>query len=207
VKINPAAFTRGELSQAVEWLRRGGILAFPTDTFYGLAADPSSSRAIRDLFDLKGRDAATAVPLIAGALEQVETWRGPLDPRSARLARACWPGPLSLVVDAPASVAPEVHGGLGTVAIRVPAHALARELAMLWGAPLTATSANRSGEAPARDATALGEVGSDPRVMVVDGGPTPGGAPSTIVDARVDPPRLVRAGAMAWDRVLEFAKE
>jgi L-threonylcarbamoyladenylate synthase len=93
------------------------------------------------------------------------------------------------------------------VAIRVPDHSVARALCEAWGGPLTATSANRSGEAPARATEELGSLAHDARVHVVDGGRTPGGLPSTIVDVRGTHPVLVRAGALAWDRVLDFLKE
>jgi L-threonylcarbamoyladenylate synthase len=125
----------------------------------------------------------------------------------ARLAARFWPGPLSLVFDAPASVAPETHAGRRSIAIRVPAHAVARSLCEAFGGPVTATSANRAGAPPARAAGELGSVGDDPHVLIIDGGEVPGGAPSTIVDARARPPLLVREGAISWTRVLESLQE
>jgi L-threonylcarbamoyladenylate synthase len=206
-----------DLQAAVEWLRQGRIVALPTDTFYGLAVDPGSAAAAASVFDLKGRGARAALPLIAGSRRQVEHWGGPLTAIGARLADRFWPGPLALIVDAPAAVAAEVHAGLGTVAVRVPAHPVARALCDAWGAPLTATSANRTGEPPAATADALGGIADDPRVMVVVvtglsavASGTKWGAkadalatqPSTIVDARGAAPVLVREGAIAWKRVL-----
>lgn len=191
-----------DVLKAAEWLRRGGVVAFPTDTFYGLAVDPTSPAAVRALFDLKGRDANVAVPLIAASLDQVDAFCGPLTGATGRLARTFWPGPLSLVWAAPPAVAREVHAGRETVAIRVPAHDLARALAAAFGRPVTATSANPSGAPPARTVAELDAIAHDPRLLILDGGAAPGGAPSTIVDARQDPPALVRAGEIAWDRVL-----
>ena len=196
-----------ELERAVDWIRQGGIVAFPTDTFYGLAVDPTSSSAVEEVFDLKGRDARAALPLVAASTGQVEALCGPLDSRASRLARAFWPGPLSLVLNAPSSLAPAVHAGQSTAAIRVPAHDLARALCAAWGAPLTATSANRSGEPPARGAHDLRRLSDDARVLIVDGGDTPGGAASTIVDTRGEHVVLVRDGAIAWERVLESVHE
>jgi L-threonylcarbamoyladenylate synthase len=143
------------------------------------------------------------MPLVAASTAQVDEWCGGLDSASARLARVFWPGPLSLIVDVPPGVVDAVHGGVRSVAVRVPAHVVARALAASFGAPITATSANRSGAVPAAVAGALGALADDPQVLVIDSGPTPGGEPSTIVDARHAPPRLVRAGAVAWDRVLD----
>ena len=97
----------------------------------------------------------------------------------------------------------DVHGGTGTIAIRVPDHHVARALAAAFGAPITATSANRTGAPPAQSADALTFFAADRMLLVVDGGVTPGGEPSTIVDARSETPVLVRAGAVAWNRVLE----
>ncbi len=200
LRVDPRSFDLGALAPAVAHLRAGGIVALPTDTFYGLAVDPTQAAAVTRLFEVKGRAATEALPLIAVSIEAVEQFGGALSPLSARLARQFWPGPLSLLVSAPGTIAPGVAGGTGAVAIRVPGHPVARAIAGLFGAPITATSANRSGEPPARRAVGLDRLG--PEVFVVDAGETPGGLPSTIVDARVNPPRLVRAGSVSWDRVL-----
>jgi tRNA threonylcarbamoyl adenosine modification protein (Sua5/YciO/YrdC/YwlC family) len=138
----------GDRSVAAEWLRDGGIVAFPTDTFYGLAVDPASAAAVRRLFALKGREARAALPLVAASTRQVETLCGRLGSTDARLAARFWPGPLSLIFDAPAGIAPEAHAGRRSIAIRVPGHAVARSLCEAFGAPVTATSANRAGGRP-----------------------------------------------------------
>jgi L-threonylcarbamoyladenylate synthase len=200
---DPASCRANDLREAVAWIRAGRIVAFPTDTFYGLAVDPTSAAAVADLFRLKERAAGVAVPLVAASVEQAESLGGTWTPGMRALARTFWPGPVSLICEAPNAIAREVHGGAGTVAVRVPDHPVARALADAWGAPLTATSANRSGEPPARTAAMLSDLASDPSVLVVDAGPTAGGQPSTIVDARGETAVLVRAGAIAWNRVLE----
>lgn len=200
--IDPDRCTIDALLPAAAWLERGGIVAFPTDTFYGLAVDPGSAEALRQLFDLKGRDPAMAVPLIASSPAQVTQAFGELPGSSGRLAMTFWPGPLSLVLDAPSWMTPAVHGGRKTAAVRVPDHGVACALAAAFGRPVTATSANRSGAAPASDAEGLAWLAGDPRVFVIDAGATRGGAPSTIVDARGEDPVCVRAGAIAWERVL-----
>lgn len=203
VCVDPEACQPKDLAPAVEWLSQGGVVVFPTDTLYGLAVDPSSDTGVSRLFDLKGRSVRAAVPLVAASSDQVQAFCGPLDPRSARLASIFWPGPLSLVVDAPDSVSAAVHGGRRTLAIRVPAHVVARALAAAFGRPVTATSANRAGALPAASVATLGDLATDGYVLVVDGGTTIGGAPSTIVDARGAVPTLVREGAVPWRRVLE----
>lgn len=200
LRVDPDTCTASELSPAIAFLKQGGIVAFPTDTFYGLAVDPASARAMDALFALKGRPAGAAVPFVAASRAQVAAWCG-LGGLSAALADEYWPGPLSLICDAPVSIVPAAHAGLGTVAVRVPAHPVARALAEAWGSPLPATSANRSGEPAAIEAGAI-EALAAPNLLVIDGGRAAGGAPSTIVDARQPPPRLVREGAIPWDRVL-----
>ncbi len=207
LRADATACDPASLGPAADWLRAGGVVVFPTDTFYGLAADPTQAAAVQCIFDIKGRDAAMALPLVAASREQVDAWCGDLGPAAARLAAAFWPGPLSLILPAPAAVDRRVHGGMGTVAVRVPAHAVARALCAAAGSPLTATSANRSGQPPAASAAQAGDLLRDPRVFVVDAGTTPGGAPSTIVDVRGPSPVLVRAGAIAWSRVLESLQE
>jgi L-threonylcarbamoyladenylate synthase len=191
------------LAGAAAVVARGGIVGFPTDTLYGLAADPRNPEAVARVFEVKGRAAGEALPLIAADLAQVEKAAGRLPRLARRLAARFWPGPLTLVIDAAPAIAPAVHGGTGTMAIRVPDHPVARGLASAVGFPITSTSANPAGEpAPSRadDVALLLGARLD---LLLDGGPTPGGLPSTIVDARSERPRLVRAGAIPFARVLE----
>ena len=202
--VDPANCAAEELAPAADWLRGGGVVAMPTDTFYGLAVDIRNASAVRQLFSLKGRDARAALPLIAADLAQVVACGGRLEAREAALATAFWPGPLSIVRDAPSWVVPEVHGGHRTVAIRIPAHLVARRLCQAWGGVLSATSANMSGAPSVDRVEALGAIAEDPRVLVIDAGVTPGGLPSTLVDVRAARPVLLREGAIPWSRVLDF---
>lgn len=191
-----------DLDRAIEVVRRGGIVAYPTDTLYGLAVDPRREDAVKRLFAVKGRPVAMAIPLIAADTRQAMA-AGRFGVHALRLAGAFWPGPLSIVVPAASGICRGVLGAGDTVAIRVPAHPLARGLAAGLGFPVTATSANLSGRPP----TAVpGEVASslgDRIDLVLDDGPAPGGAPSTVVAMERDGPRLVREGAIAWERVLK----
>ncbi len=203
VRVDPQTCTADDLQAAAAWLTGGGIVAFPTDTVYGLAVNVRDVAAVRRLFEVKGRSARAALPLIAASTAQVVAATGALTAREAVLAAAFWPGPLSVVRDAPVWLPAEVHGGHRTVAIRVPDHRVARCLAEAFGGVIAATSANRSGEPPAVTAADLRELGADPRVFVVDGGATTGGAPSTLVDVRGAQPVCLREGAVPWERVLD----
>jgi len=191
------------LARAADVLRAGGLVVFPTETFYGLAADPRSDAAVDRVFLAKGRPSSLALPLIAAGLDQVRAASSLLEPNSLRLAERFWPGPLTLVIDASPAIACGVHGGTHTVAIRVPGHAAARRLAEAAGYPIVSTSANRSGGAPVTTADEAAAAIGDFVDVVLDGGTTPGEAPSTIVDARHGRPVLIRAGAVPFARVLE----
>jgi L-threonylcarbamoyladenylate synthase len=194
---------RHTLLRAAAILRSGGIVAYPTDTLYGLAANPASAAAMAQLYRIKGRPVDLAIPLIASGIGQIEAAGGVLGPESRRLAEAFWPGPLTLVISAWPGLDPSVHAGRGTVAIRVPDHPVASSLADACGWPITATSANKSGEPPAMVPEAVRLALAADLDALIDAGPSPGGRPSTIVDAGARPPRLLRAGAVPWDRVLE----
>ena len=189
------------IMRATAVLRSQGVVAYPTDTLYGLAVDPRRAEAVERLFGLKDRRPDVAVPLIAADLEQAQE-AGEFGDEELRLARAFWPGPLSIVVPARRQISPAALGGGVTVAIRVPAHQVARDLAAAFGFALTATSANVSGGRPAE--TAQDVIDAVPNVdLILDGGRVAGGPPSTIVRIDRGAPTLVRAGAIAWDRVLE----
>ena len=194
----------GVVEVAAACIRAGGVVAFPTDTLYGLAADPFNDAAVARVFAIKLRPPDRPIPLIAGSADAARR-AGRFTPLAQRLAARAWPGPLTLIVPAVAAIAAAVHQGTGTVGVRVPGHAVARALAAGAGGLITATSANRSGEPPAvraADVLALEAGGLD---LVLDGGPVRGGAPSTVVDVTGEVPLLVRAGALPWDRVLEFS--
>lgn len=199
------------LERAAAVIRRGGVVAMPTETFYGLAADATHDVATERIFEIKGRPATMALPIVAASLEQVASRLGPLDETTARAAKACWPAPLSLVV----AWTPQLSTAVGqpdarradgagrTVAVRVPDHAFVRALCEHTGTLLTSTSANLTGEPPAATAEAVASALGDRVDLIVDGGPAPGGLPSTIADLRDGEPRLLRDGAVPWERVLE----
>jgi L-threonylcarbamoyladenylate synthase len=192
------------LARAADLIAHGEVVAYPTETFYGLAADPRNAHAIERVFAAKGRRSDEPLPLIAAHLIQVERWFGALSPLAAKLANEFWPGPLTLVLPLPADHAlpANLTAGRDNIAVRVPKHLLARTLAGDVGGMITSTSANPSGTPPATTADEVRRTLADRVAMVIDGGTTPGGAPSTIVDVIGVQPRLVRAGVIAWERVL-----
>lgn len=201
-EIDPVKPDGERLGLAARVLREGRLVAYPTDTLYGLAADPRLPVAVARLFDIKGRSRDMAIPLIAADVTQVEHV-ATLTQLGRRLASAFWPGPVSLVLDAQSNLSRRVCGGGDTVAVRVPDHPVARGLAAALGYPVTATSANRSGEPPASSAVDILQTIGSGLAMLLDGGDVAGGFPSTIIDARGPDPFLLRAGQVSWDRVLQ----
>jgi L-threonylcarbamoyladenylate synthase len=193
---------------AREAIARGHLIAFPTETFYGLGVDPAREDAVATIFAAKGRSAGDALPLIAADTGAARRVAAVWSETAERLAAAFWPGPLTLVVPVRAgAVAPGVTAGRDTVAIRVPGHPLARVVAACAPAGvLTATSANRSGSPALATADDVERALGRGIALIIDGGPSPGGLASTIVDMTGEDPRLIREGPVAFDRVLEFLR-
>ena len=192
--------------EAVDALIQGAVVAYPTDTLYGLAVDPRLEAAVMRLLEVKTRAESGGLPLIAESLAQVESALGPLPPLGRRLAEAFWPGPLTVIFVPAVGLAPGVPAHDGSVAVRVPASELARQLARSAGVPITATSANPSGKTPAGTGTEVAELLGHAVTLILEQPGVLRGAPSTIVDVRGAAPVLVRPGAVLWDRVLQSAE-
>lgn len=194
---------RADLAEAAEVLRRGGLVAMPTETVYGLAADATNPAAIERIFAAKGRP--TDHPLIVHLADPADfdEWAPAASQAARTLAATSWPGPLTLIVPRSVVLPPEVAGGRDTVGLRVPAHPVARELIRLVGRPLAAPSANRFGAvSPTTAAHVRSDLG-DAVDVVLDGGPCPVGVESTIVDTTVDPVQILRAGAITVEQIGE----
>lgn len=199
--VDPGSPQRDAIQEAAKWILNGGVVALPTDTLYGLAADPFSAAAVARLFAVKGRAAERALPLIAADAAQVAAQLGRLPTAGQRLADRFWPGPLTLLIAAAPALAPDVTGGTGKVGVRVPADPVARAICAEAGRPITATSANVSGEPATPDPDQVERTLGDRLDLLIDTGPTRGGAPSTIVDVTGADPVLVRAGALSWEDI------
>ena len=201
VVVDPEAPQRDAIEEAAKWILLGEVVALPTDTLYGLGVDPFSGAAVARLFAAKGRPDDRAIPLIAADRAQIERDIGPLTPLAARIADKFWPGPLTMLLPAPRAMAPAVSAGTGKVGVRVPDDRCARAICAAAGRPLTATSANVSGEPATADPSEVERTLGDRIMFLFDAGPTRGGAPSTIVDVTAVQPSLVRAGAIAWEEI------
>ena len=191
--------TPGDIARAVEVLHGGGIVAFPTDTVYGVGAHGMQPRAVAKLYLAKQRPPDKAIPLLLPDLEALPEVIAAVPEAARRLAARYWPGALTMVLRRAPDVPDVVTAGGETVAVRVPDHALTLALLRALDAPLAATSANLSGE-PAPD-TAEGVLAQlEGRIdLILDGGRCPGGVASTVVDLTVDPPALLREGEIGLD--------
>ena len=183
------------IQRAVEVLRAGGVIAFPTDTVYGVGAHGLLNDAVEKLYVVKGRPAEKAIPLLLAAAAEVDGVARDISPAAWNLMQRFWPGALTIVLKKQAHLPPALSGA-ETVAVRVPDHAVVRDLIRALGAPLAATSANRSGEPELLDAQAIGRVLGGMLDLILDGGRCAGGVPSTVVDASGETLRVLRAGAI-----------
>jgi L-threonylcarbamoyladenylate synthase len=183
-----------DLRRAAELLRRGRLVAFPTETVYGLGADASSREAIARLYEVKGRPGDHPVIVHFEDAQHAFAWASEVPEAAHKLAAAFWPGPLTLILKRAASVGDFVTGGQGTVGLRVPAHPLARELLAGFGGGLAAPSANRFGRVSPTTAQHVREDLGDDVDLVLDGGSCGVGIESTIVDLSRGRPVLLRPG-------------
>jgi L-threonylcarbamoyladenylate synthase len=196
VAADPASPSSLVLGAALAVLRSGGLVAFPTETFYGLGAAALDPAAVRRIFEVKGRPEAKPLLLLVDSIAMVEAVALEIPAGARGLMAAHWPGPLTLVLRARAHVPDEVTAGSATVGVRLSAHPLARALVSTLGQPITAPSANPAGLAPPTTAATVLAYFRGRIELVLDGGATAGGQPSTVLDVTVDPPRVLRAGAV-----------
>jgi L-threonylcarbamoyladenylate synthase len=190
-----------DLDRAVAVLRAGGLVAIPTETVYGLAADATNDDAVRSIYATKGRPAGHPLIVHIADAEGLGDWAASVPPAAAVLADACWPGPLTLIVPAADRVSRAVTGGRDSIGVRVPAHPLTHDLLVRFGGGLAAPSANRFGRVSPTTAAHVASDFDHGVDYIIDGGPSPVGVESTIVDCTVEPPQVLRPGAISEDEI------
>lgn len=193
---------RAVVNQAARVIRTGGVAAVPTDTLYGLAADPFNEAAVRKLFRIKRRPESMPILLFVDSLQRMEALVEQPPASFHWLAERFWPGPLTMILPARPEVPELVTAGSGTVAVRLPHSVLLRSLVRLCRRPLTGTSANISGRAGGGSARAVARQLGARLDLLVDAGPAKRSIPSTIVDLCGEAPRVVRSGAIPSDVIL-----
>lgn len=198
IRITPDNWDEA-LAMAARILREGGLVAFPTDTVYGVGALVFQEQAVDRLYIAKVRDREKAIPVLLANVRDLNRIAKHVPPAAWQLAGAFWPGALSMVLERSVLVPDVVTAGGPTVAVRVPDHPVALALIERVGAPLATTSANLSGQPSAVTADEVEAALGDAIDLILDGGPCPGGVASTVIDLTVTPPRIVRQGPIRWE--------
>jgi len=186
--------------KAVQFIQNGDLVAFPTDTVYGLGALASDSGAVDQLFTVKGRRATKAIAILLGNQEHLSSVAAEMTAMAQTFARRFWPGPLTLVVERHPSL-PHNLSKTSTIGIRMPNHPLTLELLDITG-PLAVTSANISGQPNTVTATQVFAQLQERIPLILDGGPTPGGSPSTVLDCTGSKPVILRSGPISLNQLL-----
>ena len=184
-----------KIQQAVRILQIGEVIAFPTDTVYGLGADPFNSEAVQKLFIYKGRPSNKPIPLLISSIEQATLVVKEVPPLFFELAEKYWPGALTMILKARPELPKVVTAGQSTIGIRIPANRLACQLIQEFGSPIATTSANRSDYPPATTALQVCQQLGD-ELLILDGGPTKIQVSSTVLDLTTRPPKIRRQGSV-----------
>jgi len=196
IKIDPDKPEAERIDEAVALLKKGGVIAFPTETLYGLGADARDEAAIDKIFEIKGRDFKNPILVVIGDRSHLDAFAADVPVQARKLMDRFWPGPLTIVFRAAPFVSTKLTAGSGKIGIRLTSHPVAMAISKGLGGPVTATSANLSGAPECSSAVEVlsqleGKIGG-----IVDGGETPGGKGSTIVDATVSPVKVLREGVI-----------
>ena len=207
VPVDPAAPDPAAVGAAVAALRAGGLVGFPTDTLYALGADPFQPGALARVFEAKGREGAKAVSLLVTDAAMADRLAAAVPPAARRLMERLWPGALTLVLpprpDLPRGLVPP-GGGVG---VRAPRGAVARAILDGMGGPVVGTSANRAGGTDPRAASIVLQALGPHLALVLDGGPTPVGLPSTVIDCTAHPLTILRPGAVPLETIQAIVPE
>ena len=204
LKIDPGKIDHPQIKTAVDVMEREGIMVYPTETFYGLGALATSERAVRGVYELKRREPAKPLPVVVSDLAMAEGIAASVPDVFRRLAGEFWPGPLTLILKAKPLFPALMLGPGGSIGMRIPKSPWLIELVGRLRAPITATSANISGDGAICEPAEMIALFGGKVDLIVDGGKTPGSLSSTILDLTGEKPRLVRAGAIPVSALAEY---
>jgi L-threonylcarbamoyladenylate synthase len=182
--------------ESIKVLKSGGVIAYPTESFYALGVLATDLSSVTKLYEIKKRSADKPMPVIVGGIDVLKSIVAYIPDQAEELMGRFWPGPLTMIFQARDTLPEILTGGTGKVAVRIPGMSAALYLAERAGLPITATSANVSSQPPAEDLDAVKRYFDDAVDLVIDGGKAPGGRPSTIVDVTAVPPRTLRQGSI-----------
>jgi L-threonylcarbamoyladenylate synthase len=193
----------GALEKASDTIKGGRVIAYPTETFYGLGVKFDSSAALENLYRIKGRSRNKALPLIIGERRMLGLIASSITESAEKLIEKFWPGPLTLLLPAKTNISDLITAKTGKIAVRIPGESFALDLARSLGFPITATSANISGMPPAANIDDVIRYFGDAIDLIIDCGKAPGGKPSTIVDVSGVKARILRAGTISAEEIFE----
>lgn len=195
------------MGEAAVVFKRGGVIAYPTETFYGLCVDPFNAGAVENLFLLKGRSFKSPVAVIIGKMEMLGLVAGGIPPAAEKLIERFWPGPLTIIFNALPAVPPALIAGGGKIGVRLSSHPAARALSNTLGSPITATSANPSGAPPPLTPEKVLEYFDGSLDMLIDGGRLSGRLGSTIVDVTGKEPEILREGEIPSAEIFDILRK
>jgi len=204
IEVKPGPFDAAKMGKIADILRKDGVMAYPTDTFYGLGAGAYSRVAVRKIYLLKRRERGKPLSVVVSGVDMAERVAASLPPVFSDISRKFWPGPLTLVIKAKPLFPPVMLGPGGSLALRLPDMPWLLELVRQMDVPLTATSANLSGEKEIDSGEEVIEAFNGKVDLIIDGGKTPGGLPSTIMDLTSEKPRILREGAVPSERLCRY---
>lgn len=192
------------INQAADILRMGGLVAFPTETYYGLAVDPYNESALQRLFSIKNRSSVKPVLVLIPSRDYLYQMTDSIPSSAEKLMKKFWPGPLTMVFDARKELSGLLTGGTGTIGVRLSPNPVAKTLLNAFGGPLTATSANRSGEKAAETENEVLQIFGDKVDMILPGGRTPGQKPSTLIRISDHIIECIREGSIPCAEIQAF---
>ena len=207
LKIAPNASLKNHTNRIRNILEDGGVIAFPTDTYYGLGVNPFNRKGIRRIFEIKSRRANKPLLVLVASEAQIDQLVQNRSQQANRLIKEFWPAPLTLIFNAVPELPDILTANTGKVGIRLPGNKWTRRLVKAVGCPLTATSANRNNEANLKTAEEVEQTFGTEIDLIIDPGPAPGGKVSTLLDTTVSPPVLIRRGAVTQQEIELSTKE
>ena len=207
IPINSPQIDREPLEEVLSILKSGGVIGFPTDTYYGLGANPSNAQAVENIFKVKNRSVDKPILILVSSRKQVESVAEGIDLETYNLMNALWPGPLTLVLKAKSHLPRALTAGTGTIGVRLPDHLFTHRLIEATQHPLTAPSANLSGQNNPTTAREVEQALGNRIPLIIDSGPTPGGKASTVLDLHQSPPRLLRRGQVSLEQIEAVLKK
>jgi L-threonylcarbamoyladenylate synthase len=205
VKVDAEKPDEKGIRETVQIIRQGGVVAYPTESFYGLGVDPSGEKAVERLFQIKRRQREQPILVLIPSIETLDFLVRRVPAAARILMHAFWPGGLTLVFDASDRVPRTITGGTGKIGIRVSSHPIAASLVGAVGGPITSTSANVTGKQPCRTAHEVARQLGRQVDVILDGGTTPGKSASTVLDVTMEPPAILREGMISRAQIEQVA--